>query len=92
MASSLLVNDRYVEDGSMVGSLAQLREVVDIILLYGLVRGLHLSMVNSKDWNLRAAILDPLESRALGSTEQKGPDDNGMEPSIVKLGASGPLW
>ena len=61
MVSSLLVNEMYVEDGSMVGSLAQLREVVDIILWYGLVRGLHLSMVNSKDWNLRAAILDPLE-------------------------------
>ena len=48
MVSSLLVNERYVEDGSMVGSLAQLREVVDIILRYGLVRGLHLSMVNCR--------------------------------------------
>ena len=45
---NLLVNAWFLDDGSMVGSLAQLRSVVDIVLQYGPARGLHLKPGKSK--------------------------------------------
>ena len=52
---NLKVISWFLDDGSMVGSLEQLRKVVDVMLQHGPVRGLHLSTAKSTLWNLRSA-------------------------------------
>ena len=82
---NLRMNEWYLDDGSVVGSVAQLREVVDIVLQYGPDspdRGLHLSRAKSTVWSLRAAS-DPLQHQdPLGRGIQML-----MQPGTVLLGA-----
>ena len=79
---NLLLNEWYLDDGGIVGSLAQLREVVDIVLQSGPARGLHLSTAKSTVWNLRAAT---------DHDEHQDPLSRGIrmirEPGTILLGA-----
>ena len=72
----------YLDDGSMVGSLAQLREVVDVLQQYGPAKGLHLSTTKSTVWNLWA-VSHPMKNQ--------DPLNRGvkmiMDPGTVLLGA-----
>ena len=99
----LLVHVWYLDDGSIVGSAVQLRQVVDIVQELGPPRGLHLSCPKSTVWCPSAAM-----EASRGADQEHGTEDEPgrdplnrgiplvLEPGIVLLGApvgsESPAW
>ena len=85
---NLRVNGWYLDDGGLLGRLAELREAVDIVLEYGPPRGLLLSTKASSS-NPKSTIWCPSATRA--SQLGEDPLDMGIplvrEPGIVLLGS-----
>ena len=72
----LLVHVWYLDDGSIVGSAVQLRQVVDIVQELGPPRGLHLSCPKSTVWCPSAA----MEASRGADQEQGAEDEPGGDP------------